>query len=346
MKRLGACRLHAVRTELSPRPSRAEAGSRAARALPRVNRWASCLALALLAMGVGCRQPPRKTEVYEPPPVEVTTPAWVSQPLSWAKLEALEHWLAYDAQRHEPFLVIEGQLVLSEGRLHFSQRDRDRSSAPADTLRLRIEGSRDGFRKVNDDPRASPGQKRRAEIGLRATQALLGAPTGAKLTTIPRDQWGAREAKAGSMTPHKGGWSKITVHHSAETSTDPAGGSIEESMAALRGIQRYQIEENGWGDVGYHFLIDAAGRIFEGRALNWQGAHAGGANNAQNIGVCLLGDLERRAPTPAALKSLELLVNDLRERYRIREGRLYAHRELNTTICPGDALTAWIKSHR
>jgi hypothetical protein len=342
MKRLGALRLHAVRSLFSRSADRAEAGAHNARA----RRRASGIALALLAACAGCRQPPRKAEVYEPPPVEVTTPAWVSQPLSWAKLEALESWLEYDAHRHEPFLVLEGQLVLSEGRLHFSQRDRDRSSAPADTLRLRIEGARDGFKAVNDDVRASPGQKRRAEIGLRATQALLGAPAGAKLTAITRDQWGARNANPSSMTAHKGGWSKITVHHSAETSTDPAGGSIEESMASLRGIQRYHVEEKGWGDIGYHFLVDAAGRIFEGRALNWQGAHAGGANNPQNIGVCLLGDLERRAPTPAALKSLELLVGDLRQRYRIREGRLYAHRELNVTTCPGDALTSWIKAHR
>lgn len=258
----------------------------------------------------------------------------------------LESWLAHEAQRHEPSLVIEGKLVLNEGRLHYSQRDRDRSSAPAETLRLRIEGARDGFAEVKADARASQGQKRRAEIGVRATQALLGAPQGARLTVISRKQWNARAANPAGMTALRGAWSKLTVHHSAETSSDPTGGSLEESTASLRGIQRFHLEENGWGDIGYHFLIDAAGRIFEGRELNWQGAHAGGANNAQNIGVCLLGDLERRAPTQAALKSLELLVADLRQRFKIRENRLYAHRELNTTTCPGDALTSWIKAHR
>jgi len=270
----------------------------------------------------------------------------VSEPLSWSKLETLEQWLEHDAQRHEPSLVIEGRLVLNEGRLHYSQRDRDRSTAPAETLRLRIESARDGFTTVKDDPRASPGQKRRAEIGLRATQALLGAPSGAKLTVIARKQWNARAAKASNMTPLKGAWSKLTVHHSAETSSDPSGGSLEDSAASLRGIQRFHIEEKGWGDIGYHFMIDAAGRIFEGRELNWQGAHAGGANNAQNVGICLLGDFERRAPTAAALKSLELLVDDLRQRFKIRENRLYAHKELNTTSCPGDAIVAWVRAHR
>ncbi len=305
------------------------------------------LTLTLLAASVlasSCRQTPRTAPTYQPPPVEVGPPSWVSQPLSWSKLEALESWLTHDAHRHEPSLVIEGQLVLAEGRLQFSQRDR--GSAPAPTLRLRVENSRDGFAAVKDDARASPGQKRRAEIGLRAAQALLGAPADTHLTFVDRKAWNARSANAASMTELRGAWSKLTVHHSAENSTDPTGGSFEESSASLRGIQRYHIEEKGWGDIGYHFLIDAAGRIFEGRELRWQGAHAGGANNAQNIGICLLGDLERRPPTPAALKSLELLVTDLRQRFKIRDSRLYAHRELNTTSCPGDALTTWIKAHR
>lgn len=304
-------------------------------------------ALALALVWSACRQPPKSAPTYEPPPLEVSTPSWVSQPLSWGKLEILESWLANEAQRHEPSLLIEGKLVLNEGRLHFSQRDRDRGSAPAETLRLRIQNARDGFTQVNNDVRASPGQKRRAEIGLRATQALLGAPSaGGRLSILSRKQWNARAANPTGMTALKGAWSKLTVHHSAENASDPTGGSLEESAACLRGIQRFHLEEKGWGDIGYHFLIDAAGRIFEGRELNWQGAHAGGANNAQNIGICLLGDLERRAPTPAALKSLELLVDDLRQRFKIRENRLYAHREMNTTDCPGDALTSWIKSHR
>jgi len=304
----------------------------------------ACLALVFGALIGGCRQPPKKVDVVEPPVVETRAPTWVDQPLSWSKLETLEKWLEHDAARHEPSLVIEGRLVLNEGRLQFSQRDR--ATTPADTLRLRIENAREGFAAVKDDPRASAGQKRRAEIGLRASQALLVAPVGQKLAILTRKQWGARNASVANLTPLKGQWSKITVHHSAETSTDPTGGSQDESATALRAIQRYHMESNGWGDVGYHYLIDAAGRIFEGRELRWQGAHAGGANNAQNIGVCLLGDLERRAPTAAALKSLELLIDDLRQRYKIRANRLYAHRELNTTSCPGDALTKWIERHR
>jgi len=310
----------------------------------RLARLAAGWSVALALLVGGCRQPPKPVEVIEAPEVETRAPTWVNQPLSWSKLETLEKWLEHDAARHEPSLVIEGRLVLNEGRLQFSQRDR--ATTPAETLRLRIENAREGFAAVKDDAQASPGQKRRAEIGLRASQALLVAPSGQKLAILTRKQWGARNASAANLTPLRGQWSKITVHHSAETSTDPTGGSQEESSTALRAIQRYHMESNGWGDLGYHYLIDAAGRIFEGRELRWQGAHAGGANNAQNIGVCLLGDLERRAPTSAALKSLELLIEDLRGRYKIRPSRLYAHRELNTTTCPGDALTNWIKKHR
>ena len=101
-----------------------------------------------------------------------------------------------------------------------------------------------------------------------------------------------------------------------------------------------------FGDIGYHYLIDAAGRIFEGRPIAWQGAHARGQNNYQNLGVCLLGDFTRGRPTEAALASLGLLLNELRARYRIPSGRVFGHRDLLVTECPGDALQDWIGRYK
>ena len=149
----------------------------------------------------------------------------------------------------------------------------------------------------------------------------------------------------------RGAWSRITVHHSAETSSNPEGGSLDESTETLRGIQRFHMDDPGhrYGDIGYHFLIDSSGRIFEGRNLSWQGAHAGGQNgihNNQNIGVCLLGDFSSRPPTPAALKSMELLVGDLRRRFRIPASRVFAHSEFRDTQCPGPALEGWVAKYR
>ena len=306
--------------------------------------FASFVLLALFA----CTTPPPPPAPTPPRPVEPASPAWVKQPLSWEKLEAIEQWLASDAERHGSALVIEGELQLNEGRLHFAERDRSQRNVSDTTLRVRVEHAQKGFEQVLAKSNASTGQRTRATIGKQRAIALLGTPGAGPLAIVARAQWGARAARADGMTKMKGQWSRVTVHHSAETTTDPDGGTIEQSMQTVRSIQKFHMDdgEHRWGDIGYHFMIDSAGRILEGRALTWQGAHAGGQENVQNIGVCLLGDLIRRPPTPAAMESLKLLLDHLRTTYKIRASRVYAHSELNTTRCPGNALIAWIKRYR
>jgi hypothetical protein len=248
----------------------------------------------------------------------------------------IELWLENDAAHHDPALVVEAELQLNEGRVFFTRRDLETGSVPKDTLKVRAENAKTGFEKILANPQASAGQRNRAQIGLRAATALLAAPGTQEVKLVKRAQWGARPARTEHMTRLMGAWSRITVHHSAETSSDPAGGSFEDSAQTVRSIQKFHMDdpEHDWGDIGYHFLIDAAGRIFEGRDLQWQGAHAGGNNNIQNLGICLLGDLEKRPPTPAALKSLQLLLDDLRAKYKIPAKRVLPHNELKTTRCP------------
>lgn len=303
--------------------------------------------IAVLAFAA-CTTPPPPSQPPPTRPAEPASPAWVKQPLSWDKLEGLEHWLANNADRHGPALVIEGELQLNEGRLHFAERDRSQRNVSDTTLRVRVEHAKQGFERVLGNSRASTGQRTRATIGKQRAIALLGTPGAGPLAIVARAQWGARAARTNDMTPLKGQWSRVTVHHSAETTTDPDGGTIEQSMQTARSIQKFHMDDTAheWGDIGYHFLIDSAGRILEGRALQWQGAHAGGKQNVQNIGVCLLGDLIRRPPSPAAMESLKLTLDHLRTTYRVPKSRVYPHSELNTTRCPGNALTAWIKRYR
>jgi len=327
-------------------------GACRASALPALRRWSAIIVLAWSTLAItACKTEPRPQPPEPEPVLSTAPPSWVKQPLSWEKLDVIEQWLETDAQRHDIGLVVEGELQLNEGRLYFARRDMEHKSVPPETLRVRVEHAKEGFDKILANAQATPGQRTRAQIGQRGSLALLSAPAapaGAALTIITRAEWGAKPARTDSMTPLKGQWSRITVHHSAEETSDPDGGTLEESMQTVRSIQKFHMEDpaHHWGDIGYHFMIDAAGRIFEARALQWQGAHAGDTNNVQNIGVCMLGDLERRPPTPAALKSLELLLDHLREQYRIPGSRVYPHNELKTTRCPGPAMTAWIKKYR
>lgn len=328
---------------------------RVARSTPQVElarRWCSCrklfLALLLALTGLSaCHTPkPPPPPVPEPEVVEVE-PTWLRQPLSWEKLETIESWLDTQGSRHNSALRIEAQLQLNEGRVKYSQRDLERGSAPPKTVRVRVEAAREGFKGIEADPEASTGQKTRAKIGLQSAVALLESPGASRpdVAIISRKEWKAKPGRSERLTALKGAWSRITIHHSFDTLSTQSGGTLEDSAEVVRAIQKFHMEDpdHRWGDIGYHFLIDSAGRIFEGRELEWQGAHAGGMNNTQNLGVCMLGDFLKRAPTPAALNSLELLIRSLQDQYKIPATRIYPHKEFATTQCPGPALTRWLK---
>ncbi|NOT30229.1 MAG: N-acetylmuramoyl-L-alanine amidase [Planctomycetes bacterium] len=166
------------------------------------------------------------------------------------------------------------------------------------------------------------------------------APAG--LTIQPRAAWKAAAILTHRLTGASGGWNRITLHHSAKYSKEIGTPTASNVGEVLKDIQTVHMRDRGWGDIGYHFLIDPTGRIWQGRLLDWQGAHAQGSNNVANIGVCLLGDFNHERPDPRALESLERLVDGLCERHHIARSRVYGHQKFAPTECPGDALMAWI----
>ncbi|MFB6392301.1 peptidoglycan recognition family protein [Polymorphospora lycopeni] len=110
----------------------------------------------------------------------------------------------------------------------------------------------------------------------------------------------------------------LTVHHTGvyEHNDDP------DPAATVRAIYHTDTVSDGYGDVGYHLLVDEAGRVYEGRVSGADGlpvfgpdpspdgrpqmsngAHVG-QFNAGNVGVALLGRFTARQPTPAARDSL------------------------------------------
>jgi hypothetical protein len=318
---------------------------------------AAAALLAAAAAGA-CRAPapavaPGPAEPSEP--IEALAsraePTWVGQPLSWEKLDALELWLVEAAQEHDSALELEGRLQLSEGRLEFARRDIAAASGRNQDALGRVELARCGFEQVLADPRASKGQHARAQYGLESARSVQGKqPAASNVAILPRSSWKAQAARTREMTAVRGTWSRITVHHSAETQDENRGGSLQDTAATLRRIQKVHMDagdpEHGWADIGYHFLIDGSGRVLEGRELAWQGAHARGANNRDNIGVCLLGDFSRRSPSQAALASLQRVLDDLRKRYSVPGSRVYLHKELTSTDCPGPSLSAWVVRYR
>ena len=141
----------------------------------------------------------------------------------------------------------------------------------------------------------------------------------------------------------------ITVHHTAgpcfwETSTAA-------TATLIRNIQKFHQNERRWADIGYHYVIDRVGNIWQGRSLQYQGAHAGGSLNEGNIGGAVLGNFCVQKPTAAQYSSLALLVETLCMHLRLSPGRVFTHAEIAdtanlTTRCPGPALTRCVQAIR
>lgn len=129
----------------------------------------------------------------------------------------------------------------------------------------------------------------------------------------------------------------MTVHHTATRNADP------DPAATVRAIYRYHAVDQGWGDIGYQYLVDESGIVYEGRWSGTEsprcgaggdagefaheaggdrvvtGAHTGGWNSG-NVGVALLGDFTAATSTGAppastAVSAVEQLLAELARRH-------------------------------
>jgi hypothetical protein len=285
-------------------------------------------------------------------------PHWAGKPATWSKLGEIEEWLDGPGPRQYPEHVATAHLELAEGRLALTRREKN-LSAPA--LLVRLKSAENGFKDVLDEPGLKTYQRLRAEQGLKEITALRDPSTPARvakatparaprtaLAIEPRSAWRAANPIRSRLTPVGGPWSRITIHHSAKYSHSMGSASASNVGQSIRLIQTVHMRDEDYGDIGYHYLIDPAGRIWQGRSLEWQGAHAGGAdgvNNVGNIGICVLGDYSTARPDGRALDALETLLDDLCAEQRIPRERVFGHREMRSTECPGDRLMDWVLAY-
>jgi uncharacterized protein with LGFP repeats len=120
---------------------------------------------------------------------------------------------------------------------------------------------------------------------------------------ISRPGWGANEAIRRAPPSYARNIQLAIVHHTAGSNSYTAS----QSAAIVRGIELYHVQGNGWNDIGYNFLVDKYGQVFEGRYggvdRNVIGAHAEGFNTG-SVGVALIGTYQTTAPTTAEKTAL------------------------------------------
>lgn len=169
---------------------------------------------------------------------------------------------------------------------------------------------------------------------------------------INRQTWGADESLMNWLSDMEHQPIKyFVVHHTA--TPESYDGDVS---ALIRSIYYFHSVERGWGDIGYNYLVDNQGNIYEGRkgGLGVVAAHALGYNYG-SIGISLLGDYDQTQPSEAGLKSISKLISYLSwqsdialdEQYVIKGKDVVSvigHKDVNDTECPGQALYSHLSS--
>jgi hypothetical protein len=185
---------------------------------------------------------------------------------------------------------------------------------------------------------------------------------------LPREQWGADQCRP-RAAPAYGEVQVGFVHHTVNAN----GYAPQDSAAIVLSICRYHRNDNGWRDIGYNFLVDRYGQIFEGRAGGIDqpviGAQAQGYNGV-STGVANIGTFSQAPQTAEGVRATaELLAwkmslhgapvagpvevvsaggptNRYRDGSAVTFQRISGHRDADRTSCPGEALFAQLPEIR
>ncbi|MET7661398.1 peptidoglycan recognition protein [Streptomyces sp. NPDC005356] len=176
---------------------------------------------------------------------------------------------------------------------------------------------------------------------------------------VTRKGWGADETLREPNFVYTSKVKAAFVHHSATGNNY----SCSQAPSVIRGIYRYHVKSMGWRDIGYNFLVDKCGNIYEGRAGGVakpvKGAHTLGFNT-NSMGVVVLGTFATSKPPAAAVKGLARLTawklglygvnpsgktyltsaggNLYRKGKSVRLNVISGHRDGFATECPGRLL--------
>lgn len=157
------------------------------------------------------------------------------------------------------------------------------------------------------------------------------------MTFYSRQDWGSRYDRGGYEI---GMVSEFYVHHFNSSINAPR--TVEEAMNRVRGAQQVHVN-NGWSDIGYSFLVDDLGNIYEGRGWGRSGAHTYGYNS-RGYAACWIGDSYISLPTQQALNAIAaLIVEGIDSHWLTEQPTIVAHRDrVPDTSCCGDPMYAYL----
>lgn len=301
-------------------------------------------------------------------------PAWITEPIpaeatgfvvqgttpdrnltGWVRFEngawrALR--IVFSATGDTFFAGFHGEDVFASGR--FEIRFETRAS-----VRLFAAGVFDNRKDADREQEEIPGQREREQdIEKKAPPEETGEvhlqKTGVILPPLmyDREAWKADPFRGNPVALARPDYRNMAFHHAAGFWAT----TREEGLLQLKAIQDLHQNIRGWSDIGYHFVLDQSGRLYQGRPFLRDdasldsapplamGAHVGG-HNTGNIGVCMLGCyhppyIARCIDTlsPPTFDSLAVTFSFLSENYGVSPDNLRGHGQFPgaATSCPGE----------
>ncbi|KOG57365.1 N-acetylmuramoyl-L-alanine amidase family protein [Streptomyces griseoflavus] len=190
---------------------------------------------------------------------------------------------------------------------------------------------------------------------------------GPRPAIVTRAGWGADEKLRERNFAYTRTVKAAFLHHSATGNNY----TCRQAPSVLRSIYRYHVKSSGWRDLGYNFLIDKCGTVYEGRAGGVtkpvKGAHTRGFNE-DTMGIAVLGTFENANPPSSAVSAVARLTawklglygmdprtttslvsgggNRYKKGTRARLHVISGHRDGFSTECPGDRLYGKLGSVR
>ncbi|UFD97964.1 endolysin [Streptomyces phage Pablito] len=151
---------------------------------------------------------------------------------------------------------------------------------------------------------------------------------------ISRSAWGARAWNGNPSHVSLSQRTEFFIHYDGGTPITYTGVKVPQAIDRTH-------QNQGWAGIGYNFVVDQAGNIYEGRGWERQGAHCPN-HNVSGIGVQIAigGD---QAPSDKALAAARALYDEACR----KTGRTLAkkgHKDGFATACPGGKLYAWVKA--
>jgi len=154
---------------------------------------------------------------------------------------------------------------------------------------------------------------------------------------LPRSAWGAVPPKSPGRPWAPGGPVDLVVHWVGGAGTIGIRDHAD-CPVRIRAVQAYEMSQE-YSDIAYNLVCCPHGAVYEGRGLGVQGAANGPSTNATKPSVCLL--LNQQDSMTSAMQASVLELNRT-----VTPGTLLAHREVNSTACPGPQVYGWILETR